>query len=132
MSQQPDKFFRDKLHHYQKPVSADAWQRISEHVHKKTDAKLWLKIAAAVFVPALAAVLVFTIGFNAPDRVIATTAKSPEKAHPVVPDKSLTGTSAGETTERKDKSESIVSQQAQPRIKSDKPLRRAEKRSLSL
>jgi hypothetical protein len=48
MNQQPDKFFRDKLEHYQKPAPSSAWDKIAAAQTKKNDKGLWLKIAASL------------------------------------------------------------------------------------
>ena len=58
--QQPDKFFREKLQHYQKPAPQGAWNRIESALEKKTAPKFeWWKIAAVFFLVAGAAYLLW-------------------------------------------------------------------------
>jgi len=52
MNQQPDKLFRDKLEHFQKPISANAWSRIENNLERKKTSFLFLKVAAAVTIAA--------------------------------------------------------------------------------
>lgn len=59
MNQQPDKFFREKLHGYQKPVSPEAWSRISQNLDKKNRTSLWLKVAASVLLLATTGILLY-------------------------------------------------------------------------
>lgn len=122
MSQQPDKFFRDKLRHYQKPVSPGAWQRVSQQVNKSHNGKLWLKVAAAVLVLALAAVFVFTIDIKERE-MIATSVGSAEKETPTAPDKSVNENPGTEKAEEKGAAQATVQQKA------DMP-ERVEKKSL--
>jgi hypothetical protein len=48
MNQQPDKFFREKLEGFSKPVSSSAWSRVEANLDKKTNKPFWLKIAAGL------------------------------------------------------------------------------------
>ena len=61
MNQQPDKLFRDKLHGFEKPVSNNAWNRISDNLDKKNNRFTWLKMAAALLLLATAGILVFSL-----------------------------------------------------------------------
>ena len=54
MTSQTDKLFKDKLENLQHPVSAAAWDRIESNLDKKNDKALWLKIAAAITLLAVA------------------------------------------------------------------------------
>jgi hypothetical protein len=54
MNQQPDKLFREKLEGFTRPVSASAWNRVEAGLDKKNSKGLWLKIAAAVTIVAVA------------------------------------------------------------------------------
>lgn len=54
MNQQPDKFFREKLEHYQKPAPSTAWDKIADAQRKKNGRGLWLKIAASLLLLAIA------------------------------------------------------------------------------
>ncbi len=55
MNQQPDKLFREKLEGYQKTAPASAWDKIEAGLEKKPGSGLWLRIAAAIVVLAVAA-----------------------------------------------------------------------------
>lgn len=59
MNQQPDKFFRERLEHYQKPAPASAWEKIAAAQAKKNYKGLWLKIAASLLLLAAAAYLLW-------------------------------------------------------------------------
>ena len=48
MNQQPDKFFRDKLEHFQKPISANAWSRVEKNLDGKKTPFLFWKVAAVI------------------------------------------------------------------------------------
>jgi hypothetical protein len=50
MNQQPDKLFRDKLEHFQKPISANAWSRVENNLDGRKARFPFLKIAAAITV----------------------------------------------------------------------------------
>lgn len=71
MSQQPDKLFREKLQGYERPVSGNAWERVSEHLYKKNSRNLWLKIAAAVLLLVVAGGLLFLSVNKDPARSLA-------------------------------------------------------------
>jgi ABC-type nickel/cobalt efflux system permease component RcnA len=60
MNQQPDKLFRDKLEGFHKPVPTAAWNKIEAGLQKKNNKTIWLKVAAAVLLVAVAAFLVWT------------------------------------------------------------------------
>lgn len=55
MNQQPDKLFREKLEGFARPVPASTWSRVEAELDKKNSKGLWLKIAAAVLLLAVAA-----------------------------------------------------------------------------
>ncbi len=59
MNQQPDKFFREKLEGYQKPVPASAWEKIAAEQRKKKHKGLWLKFAASLLLIAGVAYLIW-------------------------------------------------------------------------
>ncbi|HYC84360.1 MAG TPA: hypothetical protein VEB86_04025, partial [Chryseosolibacter sp.] len=59
MNQQPDKLFREKLEGFSRPVSASAWSRVEAGLNKKNSKGLWLKIAAAVTLLAVAAFILW-------------------------------------------------------------------------
>lgn len=59
MNQQPDKFFRDKLHNYAPRVSADTWNRIEAARKKGKKPVMWLKAAATILLLAVAGMLLY-------------------------------------------------------------------------
>ncbi len=66
MNQQPDKFFREKLEEYQKPVQPSAWNKVEANLDKKNGKLFWLKIAAGLTI--LLSASVFLILKNQPQR----------------------------------------------------------------
>lgn len=73
MNQQPDKFFRDKLEHYQKPVPSSAWDKIAAAQTKKNDKGLWLKIAASLLMLAVAGYILWpsTTSVEQPENILS-------------------------------------------------------------
>ena len=84
MNQQPDKFFRDKLHDYQKSVSPEAWNRISQNLEKKNRAGLWLKVAASVLLLAITGILLYPRLKNDNSAAITETVAPPPVEQPAV------------------------------------------------
>ena len=74
MNEQPDKFFREKLYDYERPVSANAWRRIAKN--RKTRNHRWLGIAAAMLLLSVAGILLFSIDTKQPERVVAENGES--------------------------------------------------------
>lgn len=64
MNQQPDKFFRDKLHGYEKGVSPGVWTRVSGNLSAKKNNLFWIRIAAGVALLITASILIIRF----PDR----------------------------------------------------------------
>jgi hypothetical protein len=65
MTQQPDKFFLEKLEKFQKPVSASAWNRVQANLdNKKKSLPLVFKIAASLLIFLSAAIAIWTINRN--------------------------------------------------------------------
>ena len=94
MNRQPDKLFRDKLQGYQKPVSPEAWKKISQNLHQKNHVVLWLKIAASILLLACASVLIFSGETQRPSPVLSEKAippsnQKPEDSEKVIPGKSV-------------------------------------------
>lgn len=58
MNQQPDQFFRNKLHGYEKPVSSDIWNRVSGNLPKQNHQMFWLRIAAGAALLITASILI--------------------------------------------------------------------------
>jgi hypothetical protein len=90
--QQPDKFFREKLQHYQKPAPQGAWNRIESALEKKTAPKfVWWKIAAVFFLIAGAAYLLWFNDTNASQPPLARAEDQPtnipEKPEEIKPKK---------------------------------------------
>lgn len=59
MNQQPDKLFREKLAGYQKPVPAQAWEKIAVAQRNNSKKGIWTKIAASLSLLAIAAYLLW-------------------------------------------------------------------------
>lgn len=57
MSQHPDNLFRDKLRNYQRLPSSEAWNRVSQNLHKKYKRRIILKVAACALLLATATIL---------------------------------------------------------------------------
>lgn len=85
MNQQPDKFFRDKLHGYEKEVSPGVWTRVSGNLSTRKNNLFWVRIAAGVALLITASILIIRF----PDRNgtdIATYAEKPATPSTVRPD----------------------------------------------
>lgn len=67
---QPDKLFRDKLHSYARPVSADVWQRIADNKNIRHRKYIWLKVAASLLLLAASSFLI--LPYLSADRPTAT------------------------------------------------------------
>jgi hypothetical protein len=59
MNQQPEKLFRERLENYQRPVSADAWNRIESRLDNKKDKALVFKIAASLIFLAVSGIVIW-------------------------------------------------------------------------
>jgi hypothetical protein len=59
MNQQPDKLFREKLAGYQRPVPAQAWEKIAVTQINNSKKGTWTKIAASLSLLAIAAYLLW-------------------------------------------------------------------------
>jgi hypothetical protein len=86
MNQQPDKLFREKLENHHKPVSAQVWNRIETRLNKKNNKGIWLRVAAALILLVVAAILLWPkrSAVNQPELL---TEKSPVKTE--VPKKEI-------------------------------------------
>lgn len=73
MNQQPDKIFRDKLQHYQPTVSPAAWSRVSGNLSRRSDIKLWMKVAAGLLLLAIAGIGLITNDRDVPQLVVSET-----------------------------------------------------------
>lgn len=60
MSQQTDRFFRGKLHGYQKPMSPGAWERVARLIDRKNTFPQWMKIAASLLLMATVGLFVIS------------------------------------------------------------------------
>jgi hypothetical protein len=60
MNQQPDKLFREKLEGFHKPAPAAAWNKIEAGLQKKNNTTIWVRVAAAVLLAAVATFLIWT------------------------------------------------------------------------
>jgi hypothetical protein len=75
--QQPDNFFRQKLHNYQRPAPQGAWNKIESALEKKTQPKfVWWKVAAVFFLIAGAA---YILWFNNTDAIQQPLARVEDK-----------------------------------------------------
>lgn len=92
MSQQPDKLFREKLRGYERPVSGNAWERVSEHLYKTNSRNLWLKIAAAVLALVVAGGLLFLSVNKEPAPSLAVKTQPADPSYPALqaPGKAVT------------------------------------------
>ena len=104
MNQQPDKFFRDKLHGYGKPVSPGVWNRISGNAQVERNKMLWLRIAAGVALLMCASMLVIQF----PDRNESNVATHTKK--PVTPPAAKPDTPQQENFETEKRSSSSPSE----------------------
>src|SRR5688572_18703386 len=84
MNQQPDKFFREKLEGFQKTAPSLAWERIEAGLDKKNNKGLWLKIAAALLLLAVASFVLWTNRTIPTDTTSQTATKEVEKV--IVPE----------------------------------------------
>jgi hypothetical protein len=109
MSQQPDKLFKTKLQHYQRPAPADAWGRIESGLSKKNNKWLWLKIAASlILIAVVSAAIISVINDDSANEITATK----ESADTLSPESKIDSTTntpgepdevaSSETTERED------------------------------
>ena len=80
--QQPDNFFREKLHNYQRPVPQGAWQKIESALEKKTERKfVWWKVAAVLFLMAGAGYVLWFNHARSNEQHLAVTEPTPAKTH---------------------------------------------------
>ena len=89
MNDQPDKFFRDKLTGFQPPVSVEAWNRVSRNLGRKTDQRLWLKVAAGLLLFAAAGMLIFPLQQDDAALHLSENTAPVKKLGPAPPEKSI-------------------------------------------
>lgn len=117
--QQPDNFFRQKLHNYQKPAPQGAWKKIESALEKKTQPKfVWWKVAAVFFLIAGAA---YILWFNNSDtdqlplaRAEEKPTQIPEKSELTKPEKPVEDKMTG--ADENKEPEAIRPQQSEKRI----------------
>jgi hypothetical protein len=92
MTSQTDKLFRDKLENFQKPVPAEAWNRIEASLDKTTNKGLWMKIAAGLVLLAVATFLLWPSGDGSNADLLTNTplpkseTESSEQTNTVIPE----------------------------------------------
>lgn len=69
MTQQPDKFFRDKLRNHEASPPPAAWDRISAGLGRKRTRTTWINVAASVLVLSAVAALLYPRLSPTPDRL---------------------------------------------------------------
>lgn len=107
MNQQPDKLFREKLEGFHKTAPSAAWNKIEAGLQKKNNKAIWLRVAAAVLLVAVATFLIWT---NQSARSIDQIAEENKKREPHVQQKT-------QPQAHSDKEEVTVQpQQVQPSI----------------
>jgi hypothetical protein len=84
MNQQPDKLFKEKLYNHSKPVSANAWNRVESRLDKKNSKGLWLKIAAALLILAVATFILWPANQSNENQPVASNKLKEMKSPPVV------------------------------------------------
>lgn len=89
MNDQPDKFFRDKLNDFQPPVSAGAWNRVSRNLGRKSDQRVWLKVAAGLLLLAAAGMLIFPLQQDDPALHLSENTPPVKKQESAPPEKSI-------------------------------------------
>jgi hypothetical protein len=79
MSQQPDKLFREKLEGFHKPAPTAAWNKIEAGLQKKNNTTIWLRVAAAVLLAAVATFLIWTNQWTPSGQIAADTNQNNKK-----------------------------------------------------
>jgi hypothetical protein len=77
MNQQPEKLFRERLENYQRPVSADAWNRIENRLDDKKDKALVFKIAASLIFLAVTGIVIWQWSAKPVDNSLLSERKPP-------------------------------------------------------
>lgn len=98
MNQQPDKFFRDKLEHYQRPAPTGAWDKIEAGLEKKTTRGIWWRIAASLLLVALVSFTLWKTTQTASDSRTLADKTEPAPSKNARPDPSKAQTTTSETT----------------------------------
>lgn len=123
MNQQPDKFFHEKLHGYQKPVSPGAWSKVAGNLEKKRRGVIWMRAAAAVALLATVGILLYP-RTPEPASLIAGSKTSEQRPETSPPDPRDTATDRQPIAHEKHDSSVVIpdeipahSQSVKPRIR---------------
>jgi hypothetical protein len=90
MTSQPEKLFREKLEHFQRPAPAAAWERIEAGLEQPHRKGLWLKIAAGLLLLSVAAFLLWPTTENNTDIVTNTPDPVVPEDHNTLPEEAAT------------------------------------------
>lgn len=90
MTSQPEKLFREKLEHFQRPAPAAAWDRIEAGLDKTNHKGLWLKIAAGLLLLSVAAFLLWPTTENNSDVLTSTPDPVVPEVHNTIPKETVT------------------------------------------
>ncbi len=77
MNQQPDKFFREKLEGFSKPVPASAWNKVTTQLDKKKTSVIWLRIAAGLLMICVASFLLWNSEPEVDQKFVASKKEQP-------------------------------------------------------
>lgn len=69
MNQQPDKFFREKLEQFSRPVPSSAWSKVESNLNKKNNKAIWLRIAASLLLISVASYLLWPVSEASVDQL---------------------------------------------------------------
>ncbi|MBL0742799.1 hypothetical protein [Chryseolinea lacunae] len=101
MNQQPDKFFRDKLEHYQHPAPSGAWDKIEAGLEKKTTRGIWWRIAASLLLVALVSFTLWKTTHTATDVPALADQTQPAPSTTIQPDQAKPQATPSETMPEK-------------------------------
>ena len=90
MTSQPEKLFREKLEHFQRPAPAAAWDRIEAGLEQPHRKGLWLKIAAGLLLLSVAAFLLWPTTENNSDVLTSTSDPVVPEEHNTLPEETVT------------------------------------------
>lgn len=86
MNHQPDKLFREKFENFQRPVSANAWNRVEARLEKKNNKGLLLKIAASLIFLAVSGVMIWQWNFVNDDSKFLSEGRKKAQEQTTTPD----------------------------------------------
>lgn len=126
MNQQPDKFFHEKLHGYQKPVSPEAWSKVAGNLQKRRRDIIWMRAAAAIALLATVGILLYP---RTPDPAsLIAGSKTPEQqAETRTPTPRDTATDSQPIAHEKRDSSVVIPDETPTRSQTAKPRMRVPK-----